>query len=591
MSRVEDFDSFYRSTVHHALSVTYAVSGDRDATHDAVITAYRHAWRDWTKIRHRDPIVHVRQEAFRAVFLETRAHPIRHRHQAVGDKELIDALGELGVDSRRLIVLMTIGHADLDSASREVGVTVEEGIEAATTGLDQLERLLGLDLTAVERRITALGTIDLADELPEPTQVRRQANVGHKVNTVAVVAAAVALIIGGGLFSASGDVLDRLTDPPDRERLGAESRDALLAASGIGPDTLLTAQDAGSITAKTRWSTVGTDDDPRNETPFATCPTQRFATPSPVKVMVRTHESGGDRPQRLAQSIEVASRRQAAASAYRRLIQWFADCQHPRVELIDAYKTPQQQVTVLRLTSHRSPTRSFTVGFSQIGAVTNTVVYEVGGGSAPDVDRFAKLFNDSIQNVCAAVEAATCPNAGGLAPTPPPRTTTGAGFMAIVDLPPVARVDHVWVAVEAKKGATSTLCKEPQLGGQSRLFVMPDAGLPETFGVAQTVRRFTTAANAKKHVDAVVASMERCPKRNLSATVFGPKRDRATGGYSWNLVFEASKQASVSYRTAIVRTGAVVTQLTFTPDGKVDLGDATFRALAARAAQRLTYAP
>lgn len=599
MTRVEDFDSFYRSTIQHALAVTHAISGDRDAAHDAVLTAYRHTWRDWAKVRNRQPLVHLRQEASRAVFLETRTHPIRHRHQVESDKELLDALGALSADSRRLIVLMTIGHADLESASSEVGVSVEEGIEAATAGLDMLESMLGLELDAVERRIIALESIDLADDLPEPAELRRRANVGHQISTIAIVATAVALIVGGGLFVTSGSVFARLTDSPQRERLGAESRDALLAAAGIGPATLLTAKAVGAIDPTVRWTTVGTNADPQNETPYATCPTQRFATDSPVKVMVRTHEAGETSPARIAQSVEVAHSSRGARTAYRQAIQWFADCQHPRVQLVDAWQVPKQDVTILRLVSHRSPARSFTVGFSKVGAVTNTMVHEIDGSTPPAIEAFAATFTTSIARICAATEAEDCPDATAVTRTNPPRTSKGVGFLAVVDLPPMARVDHVWAAVAAKASSspTRTLCGEPQLSGtaaKSQLFVIPAAGLPETFGVAQTAQRFASEDEAHKQAAAMVAAFGKCAKDNLSARVSRATTFSAgstSAGTLWQLTFETGRTTAVRYRTAVITRDTVVSQITFTPDGDADLSDAAFLALAKRASQRLTYLP
>jgi DNA-directed RNA polymerase specialized sigma24 family protein len=143
MTRADEFTSFYEATSATCLRAVYAMSGDRQVAQEATVDAYRRAWRNWTKIRQRDPLAYVRTEAWKLTAVSRGTHPLRRRHEEDADTALLDALHDLPVDDRRLIVLLTLGDTDLDQASREVGVGAEEGIEVVTTALDGLERRLG----------------------------------------------------------------------------------------------------------------------------------------------------------------------------------------------------------------------------------------------------------------------------------------------------------------------------------------------------------------------------------------------------------------------------------------------------------------
>ena len=68
-------------------------------------------------------------------------------------------------------------------------------------------------------------------------------------------------------------------------------------------------------------------------------------------------------------------------SAYRRLVRWYSDCQHPRVQLVDSFtvQRPAGDFQILLLRSQSTPVRTFTVGFSHSGNVTSTLVHEVDG--------------------------------------------------------------------------------------------------------------------------------------------------------------------------------------------------------------------
>ena len=180
MTRVDEFNNFYSSTSATALKATYAVCGDRQVAFDATVDAYRRAWRDWTKIRNHHPLGWVRNEAWKLTALSRSTHPLRRKHEEDADVALLEALGELPVDNRRLIVLLTLGQTDLEDASREVGIPAQQGIETVTSSLGQLEQRLGQSLSEIEERMHGLGSVTRKLEMPDSDTIRRLARAASR---------------------------------------------------------------------------------------------------------------------------------------------------------------------------------------------------------------------------------------------------------------------------------------------------------------------------------------------------------------------------------------------------------------------------
>jgi hypothetical protein len=602
MTRVDEFNSFYSSTFRDAVQVTYALCGDRQVAIESTVDAYRRAWRDWSKIRDRHPLSYVRNEAWKITGLSRGAHPLRRRHEEDSDTELLSALHDLPVDDRRLIVLMTLGNTDLEEASREVGQPAEEGIENVTTALAVLEAKLGEGIDAIERRMHGLSATTDALEMPPAADVRSAAKRGRQRNTVLLVAAAIALIFGGGLVATDGDALATSGDLPDRQKIGAERPDVVLDAHKIDAGNLLAPKQLATLDSTRRWTTESTDEDVTNKTPYATCPTKRFADSNPLKVFVRTFTGDGTGNARVAQAIEVSRSDKVATAAYQRLVQWYSDCEHPRTQLVASYtvKRPFGDFQILSLRSNRSPERTFTVGFSHSGTITSTLVHEVDGAVGPDIASFARTLDASVSKVCKD-SGGRCSDTIEVLPSDPPPTTEAPSFLGIVDLPPIATIDKVWAGTDfpAETSPAATQCDKASYTGDSvvkaasRVYVLYEATeLPPEFGVAETTARFASAEKAKAFVQKLSGRIDNCKDQILSATIDQKKKASVTGasGTVWRVGFEVEGGKKVYYRTALVRRGADIAQVTFTPAGQYDISQGAFKAIAERAATRLKYA-
>ncbi|WP_456698476.1 RNA polymerase sigma factor [Aeromicrobium sp. P5_D10] len=603
MTRVDEFNSFYSSTFAGAVHVTYAVCGDRQVAFEATVDAYRRAWRDWSKIRDRHPISYVRNEAWKLTALSRSAHPLRKRHEEDSDTELLTALHDLPSDDRRLIALMTLGNTDLEEASREVGLPAEVGIENVTTALAALEKALDESIDAVERRMHGLANVTETLEAPRSSVVRTAARRGRQRNTVLLVAVALAVIFGGGWLATDGDALATSEQLPQRQKLGAESKDILLDAEKIDAGNLLSAPQVTQLNPGRAWKVDNTDDAVTNTTPYATCPMTRYADSDPLKVFVRTFSSNGADSERVAQAIELSRSDEIATETYNRLVQWYADCAHPRVELVAAYtvQRPFGDFQILKLRSHRSPGRTFTVGFSHSGTVTSTLVHEVDGAKGPSVQAFARTLNDSVAKICED-SGGDCSDKIQVVRTDPPATSKAPEFLGIVDLPPVADIDKVWAAAPfaASTNPAATLCDNASFTSKSvekagsRIYVLYQAAnLPKEFGVAETVARFSSVKKAKTFVKLVNQRIAACNEKILSAEIDQVVKvsTDAFSGQARRVSFQLDDKTKsrVYYRSAIVRRGADIAQVTFSPSGKYDISQKQFAAIAERAGTRLKY--
>lgn len=604
MTRVDEFTSFYRSTSSATLRAVYAMSGDRHVALDATVEAYRRAWRDWQKIRQRDPLPYVRTEAWRATAVSRSTHLLRRRHEEDADTDLLEALHDLGVDERRLIVLLTLGDTDLDQASREVDVSAEEGIELVTTALDELEKSLGIGLEQIERRLRGLGEVTDQLSMPPADKLRRDSRLGHRRNTVLLVAASVVAVLLGGLVSVEEGTLAAEAELPYREKLGAERPDVVLQARKITTENLLTARQVSRLDPQADWTMEGTDEDPENETPYATCPTQRFADGNPLSVFVRTFSSDAETQDRVAESIEVSRNDDRAREAYATTLSWYADCVHPRTQLTGSYvvQRPFGDFRILRLRSNRDPERTFTVGFAHSGSVTSTLVHERNGAEGPEIEEFARTLNDSVAKVCAD-SGGTCTDEIEVAEAPPPATRTAEAFLGVVDLPPIADVDKVWSAtdpLQPESNPAATQCDNTDFRrkeleeSSSRVFVIPDAeDIPAEFGITETVGRFSDEETPETLLNRARKQIEACPDENLSAKISQEAEIEGDGftGRSWRITLEVSEDERITVRTGLVRRGNGLAQVTMTPVGDYDVDQETWEDVVRRAGERLVYLP
>lgn len=617
MTRVDEFDSFYRATRHRVAAATYALCGDRKIAQDATVDAYQRSWRAWGRLgappwtkrsgplggSEADPTIYVRREAAKLTVLARSTHPLRRRHTETGDAELLDALHELGYDERRILTLLTVAGIDLDVAAREMQIEEAAGMELVANALSKLETALGQPLDLLESRLIALRDQVESMDLPEPAQIRRDGRRGGWRNSVLLVAAAAVTVVAGSFVATEGSAFATLDALPFREKFGAERPDVTLDAHNIDTDDLLALPQVERLDDEQTWKVDATETNTDNTTPYSTCPPTRFADSDPLKVFVRAYSTEPE-AERVAQSIEVSHSEQDSKKAYGTLVGWYANCAHPRTRLIDAYtiKRPFGDFKILRLQSYRDPARFISVGLAQSGTVTSTVIHEVNGTEPTDVESFARTLNDSIAKVCAD-SGGTCTDDFTVEPSLPPAAEQNPGFLGVVDMPPLGKIDRVWAAGPPQQpngfNPAASLCDKTDFAAAgldqvaSRLITIPDAeGLPAEFAVAQTNARAESDEAAQAVVDEISAKVDGCGDTDLAAGIDENEPVEGDGytGMRWRLSFETGENENVHYRMGVVRRGPHVTQVLVPPSGDNEFSAEDFSALLDRAGQRLSYA-
>jgi hypothetical protein len=339
--------------------------------------------------------------------------------------------------------------------------------------------------------------------------------------------------------------------------------------------------------------------DPDATTPFATCALARYGSTQLRQVWVRTFLGEGKTTQRLVESVEVAQTRAAARDSYRRQLNWYADCQVPRMQLLGAYAADRQgsDIRILVLRKWSDPIRTITVGVARDGFTVSTVVHQVEGPHGPPLSAFATVLDDSLGLLCTTT-GGVCQIAEDVQPVAPPITGEGRGFLRTVDLPPVANLNKVWegTSLSARPNPSATPCDEAGFNGEgisdvgARIYVVYGAKrLPPTFGISETIAAFPSENRARSYLERLEKRLRKCEERNLGASVRGPRRDKegTITLRTWRLELEASEKKTQEYRLALVRNGARVAQVMFTPVGKFDVRSRDFTALAVRSGQRL----
>jgi hypothetical protein len=361
---------------------------------------------------------------------------------------------------------------------------------------------------------------------------------------------------------------------------------------------LLDADQIGRLDPDVGWRVVSTTTQPtRTDLAYTACRDQAAADLDRTAAHVRTFAARGGR-QWAVEEIEVSASLAAAAAAQRRAVRWYAGCQAPRVQLTDALALRDQgtTVTVLELRRWSDPVRTITVAVARSGLVTLSLVHETDAASGPSRAGLGQSILDALAMLC-PTSGGRCGLTGQLRPASLPPTGEPAGFVGVVDLPPVPGVDTPWVGTGADPATVNpaaTLCDQTSFegggvrAGRSRTLVLPREDLPVQFGISQSVGRVATAAAAERFIDGVAARMASCPDRELGVEV------RAVAGVSagdvsgriWLVSYELPSGA-VNFRVAVVRNGSAVTQLTLSPTASYDMGAAPFERLAVRAGVRL----
>lgn len=606
MSRAdhESFEAFYKDVRSGLLVQTYALTGDLQASQKAVRDAMVVAWHHWRKVsRLDDREDYVRPLAWKRALRRSQA---RWWSRMKGlDPEIaatLDALAKLPVTQRRVLLLTHLTALPLEAISREVGISrtaAERELQTASA------------LFAVNRDVESTAIRPVLEQLrpevddvrwPRPSIITRAGSARRRSHTTFGAAIAVAaVVVSGSVATDAAGVRPTLADKGLLEGAAPEAADGdrpPAEPKPLTPEALLTADLVGTA-LKGTWTQGKTTRNTEGDGIVFTCQGGRFADAAGLAALVRTFKADGRGGATAGQAVEVSADEEAGRAAYRTTLGWYAGCMSPRVQLRSTHRVEGvgDEAMLFVLRDWNEPTTSQVVGVARTGAVTTTTSVTRTAERDPEADPSAALLASAVGALCGLPGGGTCVQSTGLKPVPPLPAGSSPALLGEVDLPPVTKVTRPWVGTPPEAATTNlaaTRCDESDFAGggfsrgETRSFLIPDAGLSPEFGLTQTVGALP-GRQAEEFVADVRRKLTTCPDRDLATDVEQVENmnDGARQLTVWRLTVEVSDERSVTYLMGILRNGTAVSQLTFVPADGVVMGSEPFIALAMRAQDRL----
>lgn len=598
----ESFDDFYLRTRGDLLVSTFALTGDLAAARAGVREAYTAAWHHWRKIAPlEDPLDWVRPQAWkRAQRRHTARLGRRDKDLEPRNREVLAALAELEPAPRKAVLLRHLAGVPLSRSARELGLPLAAAAERLQQGVAALGAALGTEPDDLDPLLAGLGRETVGVALPRPSLVRRAGDKRRRTHTAVASVAALVLIVAAGSV-----VHSPVTAGTDRTPAAPPTPD--LARTMLLADDELA--DLDGRRALSTWTVRSTGDNTRGDGINYVCQQQRYADPDGTRALVRTFEetdvppaSAG--PRTVVQSVELSNSEEEARGAFTTTVSWFAGCKVARLQLLRTHRVVHvaDEAYLLTFRVAERPQTTYTVAVGRTGRLTTTLVVSAPGQRSVAPRRTAQLLSTAVGDLCVSPASGTCAPVGAVEPIPPLEAGEEPGLIAVVDLPPVGRVEQPWVGsspAPANPNPAITTCDDtnfPRAGaqrGRSRTFVIPEAGLPPEFGVATSYGVFARPRQAAAALDRSATRIDGCEDRDLASTVRRiAQRAKGQGAKAlelrvWDVTTEVSEDEQIRFRTALVRAGSRVAQLTFIPTDGAAMDEETFLQLAERARERL----
>jgi DNA-directed RNA polymerase specialized sigma24 family protein len=596
MPSAEEFDEFYVATRRRLVLQTFALTGDLAAAQSAVRDAFVAARHHWGKVaRLEDPEDWVRPRAW-SIAQRRHASRVWHKEKTVQPEvaRVLEALHDLPDVERRVLILNHLSSLSLAQIGREIGQTEERTAEYLQRGTASLSTALDCSGSGIRLMLEALEPMSSAVSLPRAPMIRRSGAARRRWHLITGSVMAVLLTIAAGAFVAyddGGSSLPQVSAPP---------------AHPVTKAMLLTADQITPISPKQTWLDTGTSDNTEGTGINSVCQATRFADPKGTGTFVRKFTASGTPDRSLVQTVEISSSIAAAKAAYKTTLGWFAGCTQARLQLLNAYMLSGlgDQAQLLRLRIPDKTLRTYVVGIVRTGSLTTSTVIETSGGHPGKLTPIINALSESVLNLCPSTPAGTCRLSARIVPVLPPPSGETRGMLAVADLPAIGKINKPWVGtdpISASANVAATTCDKANYitsGAPKpleRTFLIPQANLPQRFGLVETYGGFSNTAAANAFSGAIVKRMATCAKRDLSSTVTHTvvvKKGFHGSSYAlWRLTNEINSKAKVEFWMGIAQVGMYVAQVNFTPVPGNDIDEETFQALLSRARDRLFELP
>jgi hypothetical protein len=419
-------------------------------------------------------------------------------------------------------------------------------------------------------------------------QVRRR-------NQMLGAGAAVVALVGGGGYAAvaaagGGDSPSAVRSSEPDDKAGDAGPAAL-----TDPKVLLTGPAVKPLSTGT-WIVSGTADGSSTDHSFV-CQSQRFANPAGIRTWVRSFRNQTTKATAL-QYVEVSNDAAGAGKAYTTIAGWLGQCSTPQVRLVASYTTKglgaRGLIAVFGQPTDDEDMRYRTISVTTAGPATMVLEHDTTGDTTPKPGPILAAANAGLQRICTQVGTAC-----GKTPTATssllPSADTPAGFMSPIDLPVLDSVRKPWVSVTTTTHS-GTGCEKMDLkkakasAYHSQTYVVPEADVPDEFGLDTTIARFASTGAAEAFVDKIRKNVNSCPTTTSNATV------RRTGsfdlstmsGQTWRVSYDTGDDKIFTYRIGIVAVGKRSVYVLYPVLKHLDISNNAFVEILKRAGERST---
>ncbi len=622
MSIPGDFDEFYARSREQLLLETYALTGDVTASRSAVRDSFAIAWHHWRKVsRLEDP------EAWARPIALGRAQRRRAARRWHRDKNLpedaqrtLASLAELSQVDRRILVLCTLAPVGLDEIARLVGLPrtkLEHHLQSATADFTLSREV---SATQVREVLEDLRPLIARTRWPVEGTVRRQGTVRRRGFTlVGVGIAAVAVIASGSLITAASDatpvsLADETVMPPvsvraddEQDPVAAPDESLLISTDHVSrlDPSLEWAQAAEPDSVRTRcqpveWSELG-----------ASTLSRGWTASREVTEKKKIRQGGKTRTKKVTRTVEAAQAtevvlsvadEETSSAVYGTVQAWFTRCSDERVQLLDTQTLEGVGDEAMLWVLRAWDSNPGTIHLATARSGDRTYVTSVSArGKKPSVKTTAALLATSVNRGCGQEGTGACAGPPDATSVPPLPVGDPAGLLSVVDLPPVASARGPWQGTDAIKPSTNlaaSRCDRTSFGGKatrnplSRTFLFPESTRATEFGLTQVVGLSGKTPPAK-FVDTVRSKVRRCASDafGVQVTQLTQKGKGARTLTAWRFAVEVSENRTVPFMMAIMRDHNAVSQVGFSPSGKMTMTNADFVRMSEVALERLSDFP
>ena len=377
------------------------------------------------------------------------------------------------------------------------------------------------------------------------------------------------------------------------------------AAEVLNDDSMLNAKDAKKVSSDRTWKVALTQRGMTADLAEPAClggdpPADQ---PASVQTIVRLLSANGKEPPGILHEANAFNTADDAAQAFRVAAKTLGGCADAGGYVQSGWSVTglgDQAVGLVVVVEREGKTQHHSVVLNRTGKVTN-IVDVVWTGDPVDIDRVASALAAATAAQCSKVGGA-CPEKLSVKAAPPPIGGDQPGFLAAGDLPPVGQTASLWVGdvPDVPRGDfVGAQCENvnwattPANARTARTYLLEEGADPG-FGLDEVILTMKNDKAAKKFVSDLRSTVDKCPKRKLTASVPSPKSVSGSGANGTKIdgwavtVTQKVSNGSLKYRLGAVAAGPKVVYTFLSPKGKFDLSDDEWRTVAVRAGQRAT---